>query len=269
MGVIVNGDDGDGDGGNEDGEFGDFFESREARHEFEVQVGMAESIMLAHGSGRLPPAEQPIVPWAELVMELRGVLRLRADEDNVAGNLHTSDARIAALHQQLKVEKVRVDLVVARAIAEENESLRLQLERDRARKEQREEMMRAAPKQDQEIDALFLKLEELQGEAEEYRGVAHAYMKPPVSLSRKHFEDVYGFLKELVHNSVDLEAKREEIHAFIVVERVGEDNAQVVPDLLDLLSVYRCNQLLQVCEFESYPSFTQITTAIFDVLRRL
>ena len=56
-------------------------------------------------------------------------------------------------------------------------------------------------------------------------------------MSKKHFEDVYGFLKELVHNEQDLETHRERIHAYIVVERVGEDNAAVVPDLLDLLSV--------------------------------
>ena len=48
-------------------------------------------------------------------------------------------------------------------------------------------------------------------------------MKPPVSLSRKHFEDVYGFLKELVHNSVDLEAKREEIERKKADAKATED----------------------------------------------
>ena len=229
---------GGGGGGDDDrDEFGGYFESREARHEFEMQVGMAESILHANEEGQLPPAETAIVPWAELVMELKRTLLLRADPENARGNLATSDAAIAELRNQLRVEKVRVDLVVARAIEAENQRLKLQLEHDRARKEQYDEMMRAAPKQDQEIDALLRKAEELQSEAEEYRTIAHAYMKPPVSLSKKHFEDVYGFLKELVHNEQDLETHRERIHAYIVVERVGEDNAAVVPDLLDLLSV--------------------------------
>ena len=170
---------GGGCGGDDDrDEFGGYFESREARHEFEMQVGMAESILHANEEGQLPPAETAIVPWAELVMELKRTLLLRADPEN-AGQLSDERRGHRGAAQPARVEKVRVDLCRGPGHRGREQRLKLQLEHDRARKEQYDEMMRAAPKQDREIDALLRKAEELQSEAEEYRTIAHAYMKPP------------------------------------------------------------------------------------------
>lgn len=48
---------------------------------------------------------------------------------------------------------------------------------------------------------------------------------------------VYLFLKEIVHNNMDLSERKEMIHDYIVTKRVGEQNAGLIPELLDLMLV--------------------------------
>lgn len=151
---------------------------------------------------------------------------------------------MAQLSEILRVEKLRVDVVVAQQLAEENERIRARMERDRVRQQQHREMMAFAPQQEQDLDGLLQRVEELQTEISHRRGPVMKFLKPPHSVDKKAFEEAYLYLKELVHNNEDLETHKEDMHSYVVEARVGTAASGLLPLMLDLMVVE--NELVEV-----------------------
>lgn len=126
-----------------------------------VEAGVASSILHAHESGSLSERDLPLLPWARAMVEYAKIVSVVCLLQILHEQLITStlqDAlkreerseadrtRLDELSAFLQVEKVRVDVIVAQQLAQENEAMRLQLEREKIRKTQYEAMMRNAPK---------------------------------------------------------------------------------------------------------------------------
>ena len=76
--------------------------------------------------------------------------------------------------------------------------------------------------------------ESLSKEIEKQRTIVKSFMKYPHSINEDTLEELYLFLKEMIHANVDLNQRKEEIHEF-VFSRINSSHSSLIPCLIELL----------------------------------
>eukprot|EP00520_Triparma_pacifica_P000362 CAMPEP_0118651880 /NCGR_PEP_ID=MMETSP0785-20121206/11020_1 /TAXON_ID=91992 /ORGANISM="Bolidomonas pacifica, Strain CCMP 1866" /LENGTH=1039 /DNA_ID=CAMNT_0006544359 /DNA_START=222 /DNA_END=3338 /DNA_ORIENTATION=+ len=94
------------------------------------------------------------------------------------------------------------------------------------------------------LDYMFKRREQLSSEITDQRKVVVNFTKNPNRVSDDHLEELYLFLKEMVHNGEDLATHKQRIHTY-VFSRITPDQGTIVPNLLSLMLLENEDYLLQ------------------------
>ena len=220
-------------------------QQQEDGEELAVQAAIARSILQANDNGSLSGEEKTLVPWARSVEELEALVLSHAQRRRCGTRLSQEDleqfaAASSTLRSRLRVEKLRADLVVARALAAENDQLRSALAFGLAPARETSELNNGTDAHEDEIARLLRRSDELYKETAKARKPVAVFSKPPHSIDKDALEESYLYLRDLVHNRVDLPSRRAEIDAFVVQERIGEEAAYhsgLLPKMLALMGL--------------------------------
>ena len=101
-----------------------------------------------------------------------------------------------------------------------------------------------ATKTEQTLDYMFKRREQLTTEITEQRKAVVNFTKNPNRVSDDHLEELYLFLKEMVHNGDDLAKHKQRIHTY-VFSRITPSQGTIVPNLLSLMLLENEDYLLQ------------------------
>ena len=101
-----------------------------------------------------------------------------------------------------------------------------------------------ATKTEQTLDYMFKRREQLTTEITEQRKVVVNFTKNPNRVSDDHLEELYLFLKEMVHNGDDLAKHKQKIHTY-VFSRITPSQGTIIPNLLSLMLLENEDYLLQ------------------------
>jgi len=94
------------------------------------------------------------------------------------------------------------------------------------------------------LDYMFRRRDTLGKEIVEQRKLVVNFSKPPFRISDDTLEELYLFLKEIVHNGKDLDKQKERIHSY-VFSRIHSTHGKIVPCLLELMLLENEDYLLQ------------------------
>lgn len=95
------------------------------RKEWELQVRLARSFTMAAMHGQLPKEDHVWLAWARIVLALHAELERAADSSSAnPDEAATRNVTIRELHRLLADERLRVDLQIAKRIAEQNAEMR-------------------------------------------------------------------------------------------------------------------------------------------------
>ena len=94
------------------------------------------------------------------------------------------------------------------------------------------------------LDFMFKRRDELSGEIKDQRTKVVLYTKGSDRVSDDALEELYLFLKEMVHNGEDLDKHKKKIHSYVFA-RITPDQGTLVPQLLSLMLLEGEDYLLQ------------------------
>lgn len=196
---------------------------------FQLQCIMAQSIMEAKDAGTLTAHDQGMIPWAEAMLELATILQ--SCEFDIAQLGHSRKTRVDELHQILQEEQKIVDRIVSEVSADGGESGESELDAERRRLEG---IMQNASKAEQDLEAMFVRADELQRTTVKQRDQVKVYTRPPHSVNNDSLEEIYLFIKEMVHGGQDLAEHKDQIHEYVFA-RIESSAANLIPALLELM----------------------------------
>jgi len=101
-----------------------------------------------------------------------------------------------------------------------------------------------ANESERNLDYMFRRRDELSREIVDQRGLVVNFTRPPFRISDDTLEELYLFLKEIVHNGQNLDEQKDRIHAF-VFSRIHSTHGKIVPSLLELMLLENEDYLLQ------------------------
>mmetsp|Transcript_30172 Transcript_30172/g.38922 ORF Transcript_30172/g.38922 Transcript_30172/m.38922 type:complete len:897 (+) Transcript_30172:103-2793(+) len=235
----------DNSGGNEgsNDDYPDPIDSaRNNPEEFEIQCIMAQSVLEAQSAGTLPKSDEAILPWANAMVELATLMRSCDFDTNQLDA--TYQARVEELRVILQREQETMDAhasaqpesrSTANGSAAGGGEVAEMSEEDRERERRRvEKIMENASKAEQDLAAMLTRVDELQKITEKQRDKVTIYTRPPQSVKNDNLEEIYLFIKEMVHGGQDLAENKDKIHDY-VFERIESSAANLVPSLLELM----------------------------------
>ncbi|GMH95416.1 hypothetical protein TrVE_jg2497 [Triparma verrucosa] len=97
---------------------------------------------------------------------------------------------------------------------------------------------------ERQLDHMFKRRDELVTEIKDQRATVVNYTKGPGKVSDDSLEELYLFLKEMVHNGEDLGKHKDKIHSYVFA-RITPDQGTLVPNLLNLMLLEGEDFLLQ------------------------
>ncbi|EQC37420.1 hypothetical protein SDRG_05024 [Saprolegnia diclina VS20] len=206
-----------------------------ASSEWVLQDVLARSLLEASDDGSLPDEDTPYVPWARVILEMTTTYQRLAATVNAAG-VEAEDlrTRITELQAALTKERLRVDLVVAQRLADENAQMR-----SRMRQLCTSSCCMDA---DAKVRAVYIvshestlsdvcdRLDAIPAELREMKKRCFAV----TSVRPEHLDELYLFLKDKVHHKHDLATCEDEIAAFVFA-RLAPADAPMVRDILQWL----------------------------------
>jgi hypothetical protein len=106
----------------------------------QVQLSLAQQVLGAQEQGRLPEKERGLLPWATAMCELEALVPggvLTAAISSAHGP--EQQQRAARLRATIDAESLRVDMVAAQSMGEQNDSMRSQAAEDEEARRREEE----------------------------------------------------------------------------------------------------------------------------------
>ncbi|GMH59565.1 hypothetical protein TL16_g02857 [Triparma laevis f. inornata] len=97
---------------------------------------------------------------------------------------------------------------------------------------------------EKQLDHMFKRRDELVNEIKDQRVTVVNYTKGPDRVTDDALEELYLFLKEMVHNGEDLAKHKQKIHSYVFA-RITPDQGTLVPNLLNLMLLEGEDFLLQ------------------------
>ncbi|KDO21500.1 hypothetical protein SPRG_12464 [Saprolegnia parasitica CBS 223.65] len=194
-----------------------------ASSEWVLQDVLARSLLEASDDDSLPAEDAPYVPWARVILEMTATYRrLAATIDGAEAE--ELRARITELQATLTKERLRVDLIVAQRLADENAQMRCRM------RQLCGTSMDADAKQEATIGDVCDRLDAIPIELREIKQRCFA----ATNVRPAHLDELYLFLKDKVHHKQDLAQCEDEIASFVFA-RLTPTDAPIVRDILQWL----------------------------------
>ena len=95
--------------------------------EWQLQCALAASLVHAEEEGVLSCEDQVLLDWAKAVLKLDAILREKELKDRYDINLEAQDAEVAQASEHLRIERLKVEIEVAKRMKASNETLKKEI----------------------------------------------------------------------------------------------------------------------------------------------
>ncbi|CAK4112150.1 unnamed protein product [Aphanomyces euteiches] len=214
-----------------------------ASNEWILQEVVARSLLEAQSAGQLDADDAAYLPWATAILDMKAFYAEETPMSPSFASNEGEDNPIVAKMNELQANLVRevqfqhrlkVDLLVAQRLAEQNAKMRLQMTTLSKHVERQGDdgnfAAESISSSSDDLACLLERLETIQSQIKAIKKRCFAFK----SISPQHIDEIYLFLKEKIHYKQDLALCESDISDFIFA-RITPQDAAIVPEMLQWL----------------------------------
>ncbi|KAG9401471.1 hypothetical protein AC1031_009333 [Aphanomyces cochlioides] len=209
-----------------------------ASNEWILQEVVARSLLEAQSAGQLDADDAAYLPWATAILDMKAFYTeetpISPSFASEKGDDNPIVAKMNELQANLVRERLKVDLLVAQRLAEQNAKMRLQMTTlSKHVERQGDDGNIAAESISSSSDDLACLLERLDTIQSQIKAIKKRCFALK-SISPQRIDEIYLFLKEKIHYKQDLALCESDISDFIFA-RITPQDAAIVPEMLQWL----------------------------------